>query len=107
MHRDPLDAEHPVEGRPRGHRRQCRVAGSTDDELDLVVALFETVGSVLVVPEEKINAISAISGSGPAYVFYLIEQLTETAVGLGFERADAERMVAQTFRGASELLGPI
>ncbi len=82
----------------------CAGSRADSDELDLVVALFETVGSVLVVPEEKINAVSAISGSGPAYVFYLIEQLTETAVGLGFDRADAERMVAQTFRGASELL---
>ncbi|MET0955177.1 MAG: NAD(P)-binding domain-containing protein, partial [Cryobacterium sp.] len=47
---------------------------STDAQMQLATALFETVGEVLVVPEEKIDALSTISGSGPAYVFYLIEQ---------------------------------
>jgi pyrroline-5-carboxylate reductase len=62
---------------------------STDDELELVTALFETVGSVLVLPESQINALSTISGSGPAYVYFLIEQST---------------MVDGTFIGAARLL---
>lgn len=76
----------------------------SDEQLAEASAIFETVGSVLVVPEEKIDALSTISGSGPAYVFYLIEQLTRTAVGLGFTEDEARLMVEQTFRGASELL---
>ena len=66
--------------------------------------LFETVGDVIVVPEEQIDALSTISGSGPAYVFYLIEQLTATAVDKGFTPEQAALMVEGTFRGASELL---
>jgi pyrroline-5-carboxylate reductase len=73
-------------------------------DVALVRALFETVGAVIEVPETQIDALSTISGSGPAYVFYLIEQLTATARGLGFDEAQARLMVEQTFRGASELL---
>jgi pyrroline-5-carboxylate reductase len=77
---------------------------SSSADLELAVAMFETVGDVLVVPEEQIDALSTISGSGPAYVFYLIEQLTATAVDKGFTPGQAARMVLGTFRGASELL---
>lgn len=77
---------------------------STADDLEVVARLFETVGDVLVVAEEKIDALSTISGSGPAYVFLLIEQLTTTALSLGFTDAEAAVMVQGTFRGASELL---
>ncbi|MEF3402688.1 pyrroline-5-carboxylate reductase [Agromyces sp. CCNWLW203] len=77
---------------------------SSDDDLALAVALFETVGEVLVVPEAQIDALSTISGSGPAYVFYLIEQLTAAAVDKGFTPEQASVMVEGTFRGASELL---
>jgi pyrroline-5-carboxylate reductase len=74
------------------------------EDTALVRALFETVGAVVEVPEEKINALSTISGSGPAYVFFLIERLTEAARHLGFDEAQARLMVEQTFLGASELL---
>jgi pyrroline-5-carboxylate reductase len=74
------------------------------DEAALVRSLFETVGAVVEVPESQMDALSTISGSGPAYVFYLIEQLTATAKKLGFDEAQARLMVEQTFRGASELL---
>ena len=77
---------------------------STERDLDLAIALFETVGDVLVVPEDKIDALSAISGSGPAYVFYLIEQLTRAAVSKGFTPEEATTMVNGTFLGASTLL---
>jgi pyrroline-5-carboxylate reductase len=81
-------------------------AGSraTADDTALVRALFETVGAVVQVPEQQIDALSTISGSGPAYVFFLIERLTETARHLGFEEAQARLMVEQTFLGAAELL---
>ncbi len=76
----------------------------SDDDLALVRRLFETVGAVVDVPEEQIDELSAISGSGPAYVFLLMERLTETARNLGFDEADARLMVEQTFLGAAELL---
>jgi pyrroline-5-carboxylate reductase len=81
-------------------------AGSRATPADLAIgrSLFETVGTVLEVSEDKIDALSTISGSGPAYVFYLIEELTRTAVGLGFTAEEAAIMVNGTFLGASELL---
>ncbi|MDJ0348870.1 pyrroline-5-carboxylate reductase [Cryobacterium sp. PH29-G1] len=77
---------------------------STAADLALTTALFETVGDVIVVPESKLDALSTISGSGPAYVFYLIEQLTETAISKGFSPEEAAVMVNGTFLGASSLL---
>jgi pyrroline-5-carboxylate reductase len=81
-------------------------AGTRSSEADLALtsALFATVGDVLVVPESKLDALSTISGSGPAYVFYLIEQLTEAAISKGFTPEEAAVMVNGTFLGASALL---
>lgn len=75
-----------------------------DADIALVEDLFGTVGDTIALPEERIDALSAISGSGPAYVFLLMEKLTETALGLGFSEREARTMVESTFRGASELL---
>ncbi|MGO1853798.1 MAG: pyrroline-5-carboxylate reductase [Microbacteriaceae bacterium] len=77
---------------------------ATAEDLVLVRQLFELVGAVVEVPEEKIDALSTISGSGPAYVFLLIEELTKAAMGKGFDEADARLMAEQTFIGATALL---
>lgn len=81
-------------------------AGSTatPEHIALVRALFETCGVVIEVPEAQIDALSTISGSGPAYVFLLVEALTEAARGKGFDEADARLMAEQTFVGATALL---
>ena len=80
--------------------------GSRVSEIQLETALdlFETVGRVVVLPEEQIDALSTISGSGPAYVFYLIEQLTLAAQQMGFAEDVAAMLVEETFAGATELL---
>ncbi len=74
------------------------------DQVLLGRTLFETVGAVVEVPESQIDALSTISGSGPAYVFYLIERLTSTAENLGFGPDVAAQLVQQTFLGSVELL---
>lgn len=79
-------------------------AAVPDEDLALVRRLFETVGAVVEVPESQIDALSTISGSGPAYVYLLIEEFTKAAVGMGFADADARLMVEQTFIGATALL---
>jgi pyrroline-5-carboxylate reductase len=81
-------------------------AGSraTDWAVETASQLFETVGQVLVLDESQIDALGTISGSGPAYVFYLIEQLTKAAKHHGFNDTDAALLVNQTFLGAAELL---
>ncbi len=78
--------------------------GASADDLAVVRRLFELVGAAVEVPEEQIDALGTISGSGPAYVFLLIEELTKAAIGKGFNEQDARLMVEQTFIGATALL---
>jgi pyrroline-5-carboxylate reductase len=73
-------------------------------QLDLAVELFSSVGKVLVVDESKIDALSTISGSGPAYVFYFAEKLIAAAKSLGFSDSEASLMVKETFLGSATLL---
>jgi pyrroline-5-carboxylate reductase len=73
-------------------------------QLDLAVELFLSVGKVLVVDESKIDALSTISGSGPAYVFYFAEKLITAAKSLGFSEQEASLMVKETFLGSATLL---
>jgi pyrroline-5-carboxylate reductase len=76
----------------------------SDQQLDLAVKLFSSVGKVLVVDESKIDALSTISGSGPAYVFYFAEKLITAAKSLGFSDGEASLMVKETFLGSATLL---
>lgn len=73
-------------------------------QLDLAIELFSSVGKVLVVDESKIDALSTISGSGPAYVFYFAEKLITAAKYLGFSEQEASLMVKETFLGSATLL---
>jgi len=77
---------------------------ATDEQLAISKELFETVGQVLVIDEDKINALSTISGSGPAYVFYFAEKLMVAAMKMGFSEQEANLMVRGTFLGSATLL---
>lgn len=67
--------------------------------------LINTTGKSLYVNEENmLDAATALSGSGPAYVFYFIDVLTEAGMKMGFTRQEAELLVKQTFAGAINLL---
>lgn len=77
---------------------------ATAEDAAVVRRLFETCGAVVELPEGQIDALSTISGSGPAYVFLLIEELTKAAIGKGFDQAEARLMAEQTFIGAAALL---
>ncbi|OZD46351.1 pyrroline-5-carboxylate reductase [Rhodococcus sp. 06-1477-1B] len=74
------------------------------DDVAVVRALFETVGAVLEVPESQIDALSTISGSGPAYVFLLVEEFTTAATRMGFDHDQARLLAEQTFIGATALM---
>ncbi len=56
------------------------------------------------VPEDRQDAVTAVSGSGPAYVFYLAEAMIEAALSLGLDQATAQHMVHHTILGAATLL---
>jgi pyrroline-5-carboxylate reductase len=81
-------------------------AGSavTPEQVDAVRRLFETVGVVVEVPEDQIDALGTVSGSGPAYVFLFVEEFTRAAVARGFAEPDARLLAEQTFIGAASLL---
>ncbi len=69
-----------------------------------VEELFSAVGKTLVIVEDQIDALSTISGSGPAYVFFFIEEFIKAAKEHGFSEDQAYLMVTETFLGASLLL---
>jgi len=81
-------------------------AGTSADAeaVALASSVFDASGVVIEVPESQLDALSAVSGSGPAYVFLLVEQWQRAAESLGFAHDQAEAMVQGTLRGAVELL---
>lgn len=74
------------------------------ERLDAAVSLLEVGGRVVVVPEEQQDAVTAVSGSGPAYVFYLAEAMIDAGVEAGLDRATARALAEQTIRGSAALL---
>lgn len=74
------------------------------DQIALVSSLLQPVAEVVEVPEEQIDALTATSGSGPAYVFYLAEAMRQGAEELGLPSSVAAGLVAETIAGAAELL---
>ena len=73
-------------------------------ELFIVQNLINTTGkSIYIEREEMLNVATAVSGSGPAYVFYFMQAMIESAVKLGFSASEAEFLVSQTFSGSVQL----
>ncbi|MDQ3094484.1 MAG: pyrroline-5-carboxylate reductase [Actinomycetota bacterium] len=81
-------------------------AGAHCDEAHLVEAedLLRATGKVLRVPEKQQDAVTAISGSGPAYLFFVVEAMIEAGVHLGLPRSTATELVVQTMVGSAMLL---
>lgn len=81
-------------------------AGShcSPEQADRVRAMLESVAMVVPIDEELLDALTATSGSGPAYVFYLAEAMKRGAEDLGLPSNVASAIIAQTFVGAAELL---
>lgn len=76
----------------------------TEADHNTAQQIFSSCGEVLVLnTEEEINAVTAISGSGPGYVFFMMEALAKAAQKLGFNEAQANLLVNQTFLGAATL----
>ena len=77
---------------------------ANDDQLKAVSALFESVGGVLTVPESQIDAVTAVSGSGPAYFFLMVEALVDAGVESGLSRTVATELASQTMAGSAAML---
>src|SRR3954447_19832032 len=81
-------------------------AGSHCDDEHLAIAedLLAATGRVVRVPEKQQDAVTAISGSGPAYLFFVVEAMIEAGVHLGLPRTTATELVVQTVVGSAKLL---
>ena len=79
-------------------------ASAGEDDLDEAEALLSAVGRVARVPEHQQDAVTALSGSGPAYFFYLVEAMVDAGVLLGLPRALTTELVVQTALGSALML---
>lgn len=71
---------------------------------DTVLTLLKSVGKVLEVEEDHIHTVTALSGSGPAYIYYLMEGFIDAGVELGLQEAEVRSLMTQTLLGAAKML---
>ncbi len=77
----------------------------SQQQISHVKSLFAALGETYILPESKFNAFMAISGCGPAYIFYLLDALVEAGVTLGFSRAESRNIVFSLCDGSVALAG--
>lgn len=82
----------------------ARSAALRPGDLETAEAIFAAVGKVVVLEERLMDAVTGLSGSGPAYVALVVEALADGGVRMGLDRATALRLAAQTVLGAARLL---
>ena len=77
---------------------------ATEADVDLATRLFESVGIVEVLEESLLDAVTGLSGSGPAFIFVIIEALSDAGVKVGLHRKTAQNLAAHTVLGAAKML---
>lgn len=88
----------------RGAAAFAAGAGVTADDDALVTRLMQAVGFATRVDEKLLDAVTGLSGSGPAFVYIMIEALSDAGVRVGLPRATAQALAAHTVRGAAEMV---
>lgn len=73
-------------------------------QIDMCKQIFETIGLAAFVEEEKLDAVTGLSGSGPAYIYYLIEAMEKSAEEIGLDCQMAQDLIVQTLIGAAEMV---
>lgn len=76
----------------------------SQQQLEMTKQLFGTVGLAAFVEESQLDAVTGLSGSGPAYIYYLIETMEKSAVEIGLEKGMAKELIVQTLIGAAEMV---
>ncbi|NTV98189.1 MAG: pyrroline-5-carboxylate reductase, partial [Chlorobiaceae bacterium] len=82
----------------------CKGATATDENLALARELFSSIGRVAVIEEFQMDAATALSGSGPAYMFHIIDSLSEAGMKCGLSSQEAVLLSAQTMLGAAKMV---
>ena len=77
---------------------------ATEADIEIAKKLLGAVGVAVVVEEKELDAVTALSGSGPAYVFYLLESMLEAADQMGLEKGIARDLALSTVIGAAKLM---
>ncbi|WP_226671579.1 pyrroline-5-carboxylate reductase [Metabacillus litoralis] len=76
----------------------------TRNQIENCKSLFEAIGICKLVEEEQLDAVTGLSGSGPAYIYYLVEAMEKAAVEVGLDSEVARELIVQTLVGASEMI---
>jgi pyrroline-5-carboxylate reductase len=79
-------------------------ARATDEDLVLARTIFDAVGISIELDEYLMDAVTGLSGSGPAYMFLILEALSDAGVKVGLSRRNAQKLAAQTVLGSAKLL---
>jgi pyrroline-5-carboxylate reductase len=82
----------------------CRGRFVSDEQLALAEKFFATVGRTVVVDERHMDAVTGLSGSGPAFLYIILESLAEAGVNVGLPREIATQLAAQTAYGAAKMV---
>jgi pyrroline-5-carboxylate reductase len=77
---------------------------ATEDDIRAARRIFDSVGTTIVLEEAQMDAVTGLSGSGPAYIFLVIEALSDAGVKVGLSRYNAQALAAQTVLGSAKLL---
>lgn len=88
----------------QGASAYCLGSTATPADGELVAKLLESVGRAVALPESLLDAVTGLSGSGPAFVYQVIEALSDGGVKMGLPRDVATQLAAQTVRGAAEMV---
>ena len=81
----------------------CKGGSADEADVEASMGLFRSVGSAVAVDEKMMNVVTALSGSGPGYVFTIMEALTDGAVLMGLDRSTARALTVQTLLGAAKI----
>ncbi|MGO9120733.1 MAG: pyrroline-5-carboxylate reductase [Desulfomonilaceae bacterium] len=81
----------------------CKAGTADDKDLAVAVDLFNAVGTAVIVDEKMMNVVTALSGSGPGYLFIIMEALTDGGVLMGLDRPTARTLAVQTVLGAATM----
>ncbi len=77
---------------------------ATEKHIDIVTSIFDCIGITTVTEEEELHAVTGLSGSGPAYIYYIVEAMEDAAKDLNMNEAAAKDLIAQTLLGAAHML---
>ena len=88
----------------KGASALCRSENITDEDFDEVRKMFALSGEAVLLPESQMNAVIAVNGSSPAYVYLFAKAMVDYAVSVGIDRDTALALVCKTFEGSAEML---